>query len=146
MFAFSTKREIRHFHVVVVQWRQRNEQSSVMHVDICCFANLNLLLFCCSRWLRLRRCVKLPSLMVFRMMLLLSSINPAVWAYSRKTLHECIINGSSMCKIFAEHALHVARSLEPRPNSRGLGTAGSVMTVRLSINECSHSKNQIREL
>ena len=51
-----------------------------------------------------------------------------------------------MCKIFAEHALHVARSLEPRPNSRGLGTAGSVMTVRLSINECSHSKNQIREL
>ena len=32
------KREIRHFHVVVVQWRQRNVQKSVMHVQSCCFA------------------------------------------------------------------------------------------------------------
>ena len=30
------KREIRHFHVVVVQWRQRNVQKSVMHVQSCC--------------------------------------------------------------------------------------------------------------
>ena len=28
----------RHFHVVVMQWRQRNEQKSVMHVQSCCFA------------------------------------------------------------------------------------------------------------
>ena len=60
------------------------------------------------------------------------------------------INGlrmeSSTSKIFVEHALHVARSLEPRPNSRGLGTAGSVMTFSSSINECSHSKNQIMSL
>ena len=41
----STKREIRHFHVVVVQRRQRNVQKSVMHVQSCCFTNLNLLLF-----------------------------------------------------------------------------------------------------
>ena len=41
----STKREIRHFHVVVVQWRQINVQKSVMHVQSCCFPNLNLLLF-----------------------------------------------------------------------------------------------------
>ena len=31
---------------------------------------------------------------------------------------------SSTCKIFVEHALHVARSLEPRPNGRGLGFGG----------------------
>ena len=41
----STKREIRHFHVVVVQWQQRNVPKSVMHVQGFCFANLNLLLF-----------------------------------------------------------------------------------------------------
>ena len=49
VFPSSTKREIRHFHVVVVQRRQRNVQKSVMHVQSCCFANLNLLLFCRSR-------------------------------------------------------------------------------------------------
>ena len=31
-FTSSTKRENKHFHVVVVQWRQRNVQKSVMHV------------------------------------------------------------------------------------------------------------------
>ena len=46
----STRREFRHFHVVVVQWRQRNGQKSVMHVQSCCFANLQLLLFSRSRW------------------------------------------------------------------------------------------------
>ena len=34
----------RHFHVVVVQWRQRNEQKSVMHEQSCCFT-LNLFFF-----------------------------------------------------------------------------------------------------
>ena len=48
MFTFFTKREIRHFHVVVVQWRLRNVQKSVMHVQNCCFSNLSLLLFCFS--------------------------------------------------------------------------------------------------
>ena len=41
----SKKREIRYFHVVVVQWRQRNVQKSVMHVQSCCVANLNQLIF-----------------------------------------------------------------------------------------------------
>ena len=41
----SKKREIRYFHVVVVQWRQRNVQKSVMHVQSCCVANLNQLFF-----------------------------------------------------------------------------------------------------
>ena len=46
VFPSSTKREIRHFHVVVVvQRRLRNVQKSVMHVQSCCFANLNLLHF-----------------------------------------------------------------------------------------------------
>ena len=55
LFPSSTKREIRYFHVVVVQRRQRNVQKSVMHVQSCCFANLNLLLFCRSRCRRRRR-------------------------------------------------------------------------------------------
>ena len=52
VFMSPTKREIRHFHVVVVQRRLRNVQKSVMHVQSCCFANLNLLLFWRSRCLR----------------------------------------------------------------------------------------------
>ena len=42
VFSSSIKREIRNFHVVVVQRRQRNVQTSVMHVQSCCFADLNL--------------------------------------------------------------------------------------------------------
>ena len=40
LFPSSTKREFRHLHVVVVQRRQRKVQKSVMHVQICCFANV----------------------------------------------------------------------------------------------------------
>ena len=39
LFKFSLKREITHFHLVVVQWRQWNVQKSVMHVQSCCLAN-----------------------------------------------------------------------------------------------------------
>ena len=63
-FTSSTKQEIRHFHVVVVQWRQRNVQISLMHVQSCCFANLNLSLFCRSRCRGSRRWLKLPNLTV----------------------------------------------------------------------------------
>ena len=45
LFTSSIKREIRHFLVVVVQWRQRNVQKSMMHVQSCCFANLNYYFF-----------------------------------------------------------------------------------------------------
>ena len=48
----STKREIRQFHVAVVQRRQRNDKKNVLHVQSCCFACLNLLLFCRSRYHR----------------------------------------------------------------------------------------------
>ena len=55
VFPSSTKSEIRHFHIVVVQRRQRNVQKSVMHVQSCCFANIILLLFCRSPC-QCRRC------------------------------------------------------------------------------------------
>jgi len=55
VFPSSTKREIRHFHDVVVQRPQRNVQKSVMRVQSCCFAYLILLLFCRSRCRRRRR-------------------------------------------------------------------------------------------
>ena len=38
LFTYSKKRRIRHFHVVVMQWRQRSVQKHVMHVQSCCFA------------------------------------------------------------------------------------------------------------
>ena len=64
VFPSSTNREIGQFHVLVVQWRQRNVQKSLMHVQSCCFANLNLLFFCRSRWPRRRPW--LSSLMIDR--------------------------------------------------------------------------------
>ena len=57
VFTSSTKREIRYFHVVVVQWRETNVQKNVMHVQSCWLANLKLLLICRSRWRRRRRCL-----------------------------------------------------------------------------------------
>ena len=55
-FTSSTKREIRHFQVIVVQWRG-NVQKSVMYAQSFCFFNPNLLLFCRSRWRHSRRCL-----------------------------------------------------------------------------------------
>ena len=37
LFTSSIKPEIRHFHVTVVQQRQRNVQKSVMHEQTFCF-------------------------------------------------------------------------------------------------------------
>ena len=45
VFMSSTKCEKRKSHVVGVQRRLRNVQKCVMHVQSCCSANLNLLLF-----------------------------------------------------------------------------------------------------
>ena len=60
-----TKREIRHFHIVVMHWWQRNVQKSVVHMQSCCSANLRLLLFCRSRWSRCRHCLSSPKTMNF---------------------------------------------------------------------------------
>jgi len=56
-FPSSTKSEIRQFHVVVVQRRQRNVSKNVMHRRSCCFACQNPFLFCRSRCPRRRRYV-----------------------------------------------------------------------------------------
>ena len=57
VFTYSIKQacEIRKFHVAGVQRRQRNVQNSVMHVQICCFVNKNLLLFLPFSFRRRRR-------------------------------------------------------------------------------------------
>ena len=68
VFTSQTKREIRRFHVIVVQRRQRNVQKSVLQVQSSCFPNLIQLLFCrshCHRHLR-RGC--LTSVLVVMMM------------------------------------------------------------------------------
>ena len=60
VFPSSTKREIRHFHVVVVQRRLRNVQKSVMHVQRWFFANISrsiALRFCRSHCRRRYRCL-----------------------------------------------------------------------------------------
>ena len=52
VFKSSTKREIRHFHVIVVQCQKRNVQKSMMHMQYCCFANfLPFSLYCRHRCL-----------------------------------------------------------------------------------------------
>ena len=57
VFTSSKKREIRHYHVVIVQRRLRDAQKSVMHVQSSYFANLNLLGFCRFRCRRRCRCL-----------------------------------------------------------------------------------------
>ena len=59
-FPSLTKPEIKHFNVVVVQWRQRNVQKSVMHVRSFCFSTINLLLFCRFSCRRPASLLKLP--------------------------------------------------------------------------------------
>ena len=53
LVTFSRKGEL---YVIVVQQRQRNVQKIVMHVQSCCFANLNLLFFCRFDCRRRRHC------------------------------------------------------------------------------------------
>ena len=52
----------------------------------------------------------------------------SILTYSRKTLHE-------LSKIFVEHVLHVGiiKSFDPSPNSHVPDTAGSVLTIGLSL-------------
>ena len=74
MFTSQTKREIRRFHVIVVQRRQRNVQKIVLQVQSSCFANLIQLLFCrshCHRHLR-RGC--LTSVLVVVMMMMTTTM------------------------------------------------------------------------
>ena len=61
LFRPRKNREIRQFHVVVVQQRQRNVQKKRDHVQSSCFASINLLLCFRSRCRRRRRCLCLIS-------------------------------------------------------------------------------------
>ena len=65
LFMSSTKDE-KMFHVVVGQWRLRNEKKSVQHVQSCCFANLNqlLLLFFLLPFLLPSPVLKLPIILI----------------------------------------------------------------------------------
>ena len=59
LFMSSVKlenREIRLFHVIIMQWRLRNVQKSALHVQSCCFALIKLIVFFRSRCRRVRRC------------------------------------------------------------------------------------------
>ena len=47
--------------------------------------------------------------------------------------------------LLSMRCLLLGYSFKPRSNIRALGTAGSVMTTRLTINGCSHSKNLFDE-
>ena len=93
--------EIRKFHVAGVQWRQRNEQSSMMHMQICCFVNKNLLLFCRSpsvtgrcRWLCCHPEIVLPWWRDVTRLLSMDSMNnrkcttnfPSTWLANRQWL------------------------------------------------------------
>ena len=73
VFTSSTKREIRHFHVVVVQWRQTNVQKR-RDERAKLFCQCNLLLFCRSRWRHRHRC--LSSLLPLRKIGERGYINP----------------------------------------------------------------------
>ena len=54
---FTYFHSLRQFHVTIQKRRLRNKQESVMHVQSCFFAKINLLLFCRSRCCRRRRCL-----------------------------------------------------------------------------------------
>ena len=70
VFTSSTRRAIRQFHIVVVQRRQKNVQKCVMHVQSCCFANVNILFFV-PFLLSSSALFKLPSVYVIRPSLML---------------------------------------------------------------------------
>ena len=88
MFPSSTKREIRHFHVVVVQRRQRNVQKSVTHVQSCYFANLNLLVYSGRSRRRSRRlCVSSLLIKLDTVYCIFCCYVPAICIWREKTLY-----------------------------------------------------------
>ena len=94
VFTYSIKRacEIWNFHVAGVQRRQRNDQISMMHVQICCVVNKNLLLFC--------RSFSSPLSLV-----LLSYRNSATMVTRRHTSPlSCSPVGDVKCKFFSTDA------------------------------------------
>ena len=93
--AIKQAREIRKFHVAVEQWRLRNVQKSVLHVQSCCFDKINLLLSNCSRCRCSRRSLFIS--------LLLWSTNFATmvtWRHTSSLYCNCILeNTYDFCRI-----------------------------------------------
>ena len=59
LFTSCVKRKTKHFHVAVVQWRQRNVQKQDARAKLLSYL-LNQLLFLCSRCRRRHRILKTP--------------------------------------------------------------------------------------
>ena len=97
IYSIRRARDIRNFYIAVVQRRLRNVQKSQMHVQNCCFADLNLMLFCHSRCRGHRRC--LSSLLLwsrnFGTMVTWRHISPLCWDQSRR--HRNLKNVFFLC-------------------------------------------------
>ena len=66
-FTSSTKRDYRHFHVIVLQWRKKKcTKRHDAHSKLLFSQSKPLLLFCCSHWRR--RCHCLNSLLSNRLL------------------------------------------------------------------------------
>ena len=65
VFTYPVKQvhEIKKFHVAVIQRWLKNVQKSMMNLQSSCFADIKVLLFCCSRCHR--RCCCLSSLLLW---------------------------------------------------------------------------------
>ena len=134
MFPSSTKREIRHFHVVVVRRRQRNLQKSVIQVQSCCFANLNLLVFC------LPRCRHRPPCLSS-----LTTGTATATATATRTSNKQNYNSTPATRCFAHFFAVIARQRREIPSQDGVEFVEDRNTRRqifLSLNSRSRSVPQ----
>ena len=73
-----------------IQWRLRNVQKSMMHVQSCCFANINLLLFNGSRCFR-RRCCLNSLLLWYR-----NFATIVTWCHTSPVYRKVVLNSSPL--------------------------------------------------
>ena len=126
MFTSQTKREIRRFHVIVVQRRQRNVQKIVLHVQSSCFANQIQLLFCrshCHRHLR-RGCLTSVLAMVVMMMTMTTTDDDATTMTTTTKTMMMVMMMMMISYISQEHSragMACVASVSSRGSSRKLG-------------------------
>ena len=105
VFTYSVKRasEIRKFHVAIVQRLLKNVQKSLMHLQTCCFTNINLLLFCPSRCRRCRCCLSFLLLWSkhFATMVTWRHTSPLYWPtiYRARAAVMSTITSNNNCKM-----------------------------------------------
>ena len=73
-----------------VQRRLRNVQKSMMHVQSCCFVNINLLLFNCS-WCGCRRCCLSSLLLWYR-----NFATMVTWRHASPFYRRVVLNSSPL--------------------------------------------------